>query len=363
MSRGVLLCILVIALGARDFVPLPVHAAALPAATWINVTGNLANMASECGNLTTISAVPGSDTVIAGIALRGLWANISGSTWSQLGTGAGSATITNRPMWIAYDPAHPGTFWESGIYNGGGVFKTTDNGNTFQQLGSISHNDYVSVDFGDPNRQTLLAGGHEQSQRVERSTDGGQTWTDVGDNLPANTNHSTHPLIVTSQIHLVNTAGWNGGTVGVYRTTNGGTSWQQVSALGPSGAPLVTSNGAIYWPYGDTLLKSTNSGLTWTQVGSNLRSITPIEMPDGTLVAAGTNNLVTSSDGGSSWSPLGPALPFALTSLTYSLNRKAFFISHWDCGGEVLSDAVMSLDYAFSTVPAPPGNLRILPGH
>src|SRR5258706_6653445 len=187
MRRALPRCvlILVLALGAGDFRTLAAHPAAAAASAWVNVTGTLANMASECGNLTMVSAVPGSDNIIAGIARNGLWVNGNGSTWAQL---AGSSIITNRPSSITYDPAHPGVFWESGIYGtGGGVFKTTDNGNTFQQLGSISHNDYVSVDFGDPSRQTLLAGGHEQSQTVHRSTNGGQSWTNVGLNLPANT--------------------------------------------------------------------------------------------------------------------------------------------------------------------------------
>jgi hypothetical protein len=252
-----------VALGAQGFVP-------LAAGTWTNVTGNLANMSSDCGNLTMVSPVPGSNTIIAGVALQGLWANTNGSTWTHLGAGAGSDTIINRPFWIVYDPAHPGVFWESGIYTGAGVYKTTDNGSTFHQLGpadTIRHMDYVSVDFSDPNRQTLLAGGHEQSQAVWRSTNGGQDWTNIGLNLPANTGFSTNPLIIDSQTYLVNTqTSWGSGSAGIYRTTNGGTSWQQVSALGPAGPPLVASNGAIYWSVGDSLLKSINSGLTWTRV-------------------------------------------------------------------------------------------------
>src|SRR5262245_13888407 len=39
-----------------------------PAATWTNVTSNLKGHASECGNLTIVSADPCSDQVIAGIA-------------------------------------------------------------------------------------------------------------------------------------------------------------------------------------------------------------------------------------------------------------------------------------------------------
>src|SRR4051812_44663415 len=180
---------LVVALVVRAAVP-------LDAATWVNVTGNLAGMPSECGNLTMLSASSSSDRVIAGVAQKGLWSNTTGSTWTQLGTGAGSATITNRPSWISYDPANANVFWESGIYNGGGVYKTTDNGATFRQLGTIGHIDFMSVDFTDPNRQTLLAGGHEQGRTVYRSGDGGQTWTNVGANMPPNTNFSTSPQVI-----------------------------------------------------------------------------------------------------------------------------------------------------------------------
>jgi hypothetical protein len=368
MSRNFLrwLPILVIALGARGFLPLSADAAAAtpgfqPPSTWVNVTGNLANMPSECGNLTLVSAVPGSDRIIAGVARRGLWFNSTGSTWSHLGDG-GSTLITNRPSRIAYDPdpARAGTFWESGSYDGGGIYKTIDNGHTFQQLGSISHNDYVGVDFSDPSRQTLLAAGHEQPRTVWRSTNGGQSWTNVGAGLPENTGFWSIPLIINSQTHVAPSSS------GLYRTTNGGSSWQQVHTSGALGPPLVTSNGTIYWGNSSgRLLKSTDAGLTWTQVGSNLRVLnTPVvEMPDGALAAVGTDRVMISADGGANWSAVGPAIPVAPGGLAYSPTRQAFFLSHWDCGGVVPPDAVMRLDYASSTTPtAPPapGNFRII---
>src|SRR4051794_35216336 len=78
---------------------------------WANVTGNLANMQSECGNLTMLSPVPGSNVVIAGVAQQGLWStNDGGASWQQLGTGQGSARVTNRPSWISYDPSNPARF-------------------------------------------------------------------------------------------------------------------------------------------------------------------------------------------------------------------------------------------------------------
>src|SRR6476660_3636862 len=98
-------------------------------AQWVNVTGNLAGMPSECGNLCLLSPVPGQDRIIAGIAKRGLWQTTDGgATWTALGQGAGSDAIVNRPSRIVYDPTDARTFWESGIYNSFGIYKTSDNG-------------------------------------------------------------------------------------------------------------------------------------------------------------------------------------------------------------------------------------------
>ena len=136
-------------------------------AQWVNVTGNLADMPSECGNLCLLSVVPGQDKIIAGIAQRGLWQTTDGgTTWTPLGQGAGSDAIVNRPSRILYDPANADVFWESGIYNRSGVYHTTNGGQTFRHLEKITHNDDVSIDFADPRRRTLVAGGHEQSRTV-----------------------------------------------------------------------------------------------------------------------------------------------------------------------------------------------------
>jgi hypothetical protein len=114
---------------------------------WVNVTSNLAGMTSQCGNMSYVSAKPNEDLMIAGIALRGLWGSTDGGTsWHQLGSGGGSATITNRPGSIIYDPVRPNVFWESGIYNSNGVYRTDNDGSVFQALGSLRHNDTVSVE-------------------------------------------------------------------------------------------------------------------------------------------------------------------------------------------------------------------------
>jgi hypothetical protein len=255
-------------------------------AQWSNVTANLAGMPSECGNLCLLSSVPGEDRIIAGIAQSGLWQTTDGGAiWTPAGHAAGSDSIVNRPSRILYDPSHPGVFWESGIYNSFGIYRTTNSGLTFQHLGSIRHNDFVSVDFSDPQRRTLLAGGHEQSRTVWKSLDAGQTWTNIGVALPEGTKHSSNPLLIDPTTYLVNASGWGKGTGGVYRTTNGGATWTLASALEADGPPLSASDGSIYWRLMSDrgLIRSTNQGLSWDQVcgSGQIKGSRMIELPDG----------------------------------------------------------------------------------
>lgn len=323
-----------------------------PANTWVNASGNLAGMASECGNLSFLSARPGDDDIVyAGVAQRGLWATRDGgATWTALGDGAGSQTITNRTSAIVYDPTDPDVFWESGIYNGGGVYKTVDGGGTFAG-GWLHHNDLVAVDFGDPARATLLVSGHEQSRTLSLSRDGGATWDDVGDALPEGTAFSSAPVVLDRDTFLVGCTGWGGGDAGIYRSTDGAGSFTRVFEEGGAGAPLRARDGTIYWanPYGGTLARSTDGGATWDTTAGGVSNVTPVELPDGRIATIGGRTLQLSADHGATWTPVGPPLGFDPAVLTYSVIRRAFFVSRWDCGARVLDDAVTRFHFDYAT--------------
>jgi photosystem II stability/assembly factor-like uncharacterized protein len=326
-----------------------------PVSGWINATANLANMPSECGNLQLVSAKPDMDMLITGVSKQGLWASRDGGkSWSALGTGPGSASITNRITAIVYDPTTPARFWESGIYNGGGVYVTQDDGVTVTALGNITHSDLVSVDFSDPARKTLLAGGHEQSQTLRRSTDGGATWNNVGGGLPANTN-CTSPFVVDAMTHLVGCGGYGGGPTGIWRTVDGGTTWSQVTASGGAGAPLHASDGSIYWssPGGAGLTRSTDQGQHWTDVaGAGVIAGRPlVELPNHWLATLGPSSVVVSKDLGATWSQATNALPYSdAVGVTYSGPQKAFFVWHFTCFGNtaVPADAIMRFDWDYT---------------
>ena len=335
---------------------------AAPTGQWTNATGNLAGLGSECGNLSNLSSKPDEDLLIAGVAQQGLWASRDGGgTWSRLGTGAGSATITNRTSSILYDPVHPMTFWESGIYNGVGVYRSTDDGATVVAMGTVTHNDSVSVDFTDPQRQTLLAGTHEQSAHLFRSTNGGSTWTDIGPSLPSGTGFSTQALVIDAQTHLVGTYTYSntGGGLGVFRTTNGGQNWTQVYGSPVQGRPLVMPDGTIYWSIGGNggLVQSSDKGQTWQKtVGQGiLVTGAPVALPDGRIAALGPQAVMVSADCGATWHTATTALPYSPTGVTYSPYEKAFYVWHFDCTGQnnpgdpVPHDAIMRFHFDYQT--------------
>jgi hypothetical protein len=328
--------------------------AATPPAAWVDVTANLAGMPSECGNTSYLGAHPSYDLLLTTVAQHGLWASTDGGTsWKQLWATAGVQQITNRGSSIVFDPAHVDSWWESGIYNGPGVYRTTDNGMTFTALGNAHHIDSVSVDLSDPQRRTLLAGGHEQKNTVYRSTDGGATWTNVGVSLPAGTNFCTNVLVIDNNTHLVGCSGYAGGTDGVFRTTDGGKTWAPATTASAASAPLWASDGTIYWTliYDHGLIKSTDQGRTWTQTiqAGMLHTGRPIELPDGRIVAAGTKTLMVSSDKGVSFKPIGDTLPFAPNTIAYSPYRNAFFIEQFDCNNAVPANAISRFGFDYRT--------------
>src|SRR5581483_11231730 len=135
----------------------------VPGGAWTTAAGNLVGLQAECGNMSKLAVHPDEDMLIAGIAQKGLWATTDGGkSWKALGTSGDP--ITNRTSAIVFDPANSKHWWESGIYNGSGVYFTSDDGASFHALGNAAHIDLVTIDFTDPDRKTLLGGGHEQSR-------------------------------------------------------------------------------------------------------------------------------------------------------------------------------------------------------
>jgi photosystem II stability/assembly factor-like uncharacterized protein len=330
-----------------------------PTGVFVNVGSDLYKKAMAGGDLSVISAVPNSKRLIAGVAMQGLWASDdSAKTWTQLGTAAGPQIINNGPTAIVYDPDHPDVFWESGIY-GDGEFRTDDAGQTFVHLGDSAHSDLVSVDFTDPARQTLLRGAHELQYTLWLSKDGGTTWTNIGPNLPPNSRFSTLPQILDTKTFLVGSCGNTSGSCGIYRSSNGGTTWTVVSTEGPNARPLWASDGSLYWGLANGgMVVSTDKGKTWNRTSDGpvplFTIAAPFELPDTRILTLAAGFPITTADKGKTWKKVGGPLPFPAQNcgtyaFTYSVALKAIFINHNACTGHLSDDALWRLPYDYRT--------------
>src|SRR5262249_22686258 len=133
---------------------------------------------------------------------------------------------------------------------------------------------------------------------------------------------------------------WAGSGSSIYRSTDQGMTWNQVSEQGGASAPLVASDGTIYWgsDASASFVSSTDQGQTWTELapsGVLYPNIQPIELPGGRLATCGAGQVVLSADRARPWravtastryTPIGPV------GIVYSPDQKAFFTWHFTCG-------------------------------
>jgi len=134
---------------------------------------------------------------------------------------------------------------------GDGIYKSTDSGKTWTHLGlrdgqQISQ---MAVDPHDPNKLFVAVAGHpygpNKERGVYRSTDGGQTFQPVlqkNENIgaagvvidPTDSNVAYATLWEAREGPWENGA-WNGTNGGIFKSTDGGQNWQQLSGGLPSG--------------------------------------------------------------------------------------------------------------------------------
>ena len=209
------------------------------------------------GRAVAVAGVPGSPNVFYfGAAAGGVWKTIdAGATWKPIFDGVKVASIgaigvaSSNPN-IIYVGTGEGNL-RGNVTWGGGVFKSLDGGKTWADMGLTDTRQIgaLIVDPVDPNVVLVAAVGHAfgpNAQRgVFRTTDGGTSWKRV-----LFKNESTgaidlaadphDPKIVYAALWQVRRQPWNfesgGPGSGLYRSTDGGITWTQLKEHGlPAG--------------------------------------------------------------------------------------------------------------------------------
>lgn len=338
-------------------------------AEWQDVTADLEGLESYCGNLAFVSAHPVDDLLIASVAGQGLFSfDSQESRWDPFGAGSGSVALDHRASSIVYDPDDPDRFWESGFFGLGpppdpsaaSVNRTDDRGQTFVALESGEPVDAVSVDFTDPDRQTLVIG-IRADERVVASFDGGTTWSDATGDLPGDLGEASFPHVLDSATFLLGTHKGDRGLAaepGIFRTEDAGATWQRVFDRGVSGSPLETDDGTLYWMQDDGgVTASYDRGVSWVIVSDvgpgngrlDARRNKLLQTDSGSWLALGYRSVVLSRDRGATWRRVGPRLPFEPSGFTYSEANEALFLwkNYCDLDTEInpiVPKSIMKLD-------------------
>jgi photosystem II stability/assembly factor-like uncharacterized protein len=263
-------------------------------------------------------------------------ASLSALTWRNIGPSRGGRVVA-----VAGVPQRPRTFYFGSV--GGGVWRTTDGGETWENItdGQLNTSSVgaIAVAPSDPNVIYVGMGEHpvrgvmtSHGDGVYKSADAGRTWTHVGLERTRHISririHPTDP-----DIALVAAQGAAYGPSkdrGVYRTADGGRTWQQVlfinETTGPSELAMDPTNPRILyaamWDHlrrpwevrsggpGSGIHKSTDGGATWQPATNGLPSpvgkigIDVSANPDrlyAVVEADPKGGLYRSDDGAKSW--------------------------------------------------------------
>jgi photosystem II stability/assembly factor-like uncharacterized protein len=223
-------------------------------------------------------------------------ANFSALRYRMIGPARGG-----RVTAVTGVPQEPSTFYFGST--GGGVWKTTDAGITWRSLGdqAFASASIGALDVADSDPNVIYVGTGSEAIRsnvsigkgIYKSTDAGHTWRFVGlkdaGQIGAIVVHPTNPEVVYAAI-LGNPFA-NSHTRGVYRTRDGGATWQQVLFLSDS-------TGAV-----DIELQPGNPNVVYASMWHGLRR-------PWTIISGGAEDgIYKSVDGGDHWTRLGGGLP------------------------------------------------------
>ena len=227
---------------------------------------------------------------------------LAGLKWRSIGPAAMGGRIVD----VAIVESEPSTFYVATAT--GGLFKTINNGNTFEPLfqheatisiGDVcvapSSPDIVWVGTGEHNGRNSVSWG----DGVYRSTDGGKSWKNMGLGKTYQIGriaiHPTNPYIV--YVAALGRLWGASEDRGIYKTSDGGETWEKVLnvddktggidlAISPADPDMLivalyerqrdefdVGDPAKRWGPGSGLYKSTNAGKNWTRLASGLPTV------------------------------------------------------------------------------------------
>jgi len=243
-------------------------------------------------------------TIYACAASGGIYKTIDqGATWNQIfennyTLAIGDMAIAPTDKNILYiGTGEPNGGRGSITYDGYGVFKSVDEGETFFHIGLEDAGGIgkVEVDPKDPDRVYVAAMGNLFSRNpqrgIYRTTDGGNNWENIlyisdstgGIDITIHP-HNTDTIYASmwERVRYPSHRTYGGNSSGLYRSYDGGDTWEQLTnglptnQIGRIGIGMSESNPEIIYTYfmnadrsWNDIYKTLDGGDTWTPTNSN----------------------------------------------------------------------------------------------
>jgi PKD repeat protein/photosystem II stability/assembly factor-like uncharacterized protein len=210
----------------------------------------------------------------------------------------------------------------------GGIFKSTNSGNTFSDLTSgIQNSQFYRLSNSVTNSGIIMGGTQDNGSFMLKNG----TWTHVtgGDGMECIVDYSNANIMYSSSQYG-----------NLYKSTNGGASFSGITgSIGDQGAWVTpytldpVNPNTIYLGYHD-IYKSTNGGNTWNTIssfsaGGDLKSLVVAPSNNNVIYAASDNIIYKTTNGGASWSNITSGLPSnAITYISvHNTNSNILWVS------------------------------------
>gem|GEM_PF-1497176 len=261
------------------------------------------------GRISSIDCAPGADsTIYISVGTAGVWkTENNGKTWNQLFTreatfATGDLTIAPSEADIIWVGSGEGSPPRSG-YAGCGVYKSVDGGKSWNNMGleDTQHIGRILIDPHNPQVVYVAALGHVYTRNSARglykTADGGNTWKKV---LYIDNNTGVIDVAMDPEdSRTLYAAAWQqmrhawdyqscGPGSGIYKSTDGGESWREVTEGLPKGegvgriglAAAASNPNVVYAAYLDVkadsgepgVYRSDDKGRTWRKVSEGRMS-------------------------------------------------------------------------------------------
>ncbi len=242
---------------------------------------------------------PASGSLFAGTRSEFLRSIDGGASWQTLGGGLPAGAISVSRLTV--DPS--GNVFAGVFSPVSALYVSTNNGDAWSQVSAWT-SDYPPLALLFLSGGKVIAGAYDDG--IYAAANAGAQWSLVNSGLTA---RGVVCLAANASGHVFAGVG-----AGLYRTKDGGTTWQRVFSDGAVTSIALGSNGRVFVGCingsGEGVNVSASNGDAGTWVHTNWStSLNSIAIDSGDTLFVGAMGVFRSDDGGQTWTPINVGLP------------------------------------------------------